>query len=275
MIARYSKTLGTENSQLFTTLAGQGRIVFSIEDARKATGKSYPETQQVLFRLTKAGWLVKLGAGKYAIVSPSAGEDAIPEANRLVIARELIGNTSYYISHDSALEVHNMLTRPVTSVTISTPRRLKSRTILNVPYRFVTVKSENMWGYTPVWISVEEQVQVSDPERTILDGLARPDLCGGVSEIVTGLLIRKDDLDWEKLIEYSKRLQIQAVAKRLGYLLEFYGLGISKDLNHLQEQVGPSYALLDPLLPASGHFQARWRLQLNIDDDTLKGITST
>jgi predicted transcriptional regulator of viral defense system len=34
-----------------------------------------------ILRLTKAGWLVKLGAGKYAIVPPSAGEEAVPEAN--------------------------------------------------------------------------------------------------------------------------------------------------------------------------------------------------
>jgi predicted transcriptional regulator of viral defense system len=271
----YSKTLGTENSRLFTTLAGQGRIVFSIDEAQKITGKGYAATQQALLRLTKAGWLVKLGAGKYAIVPVSAGEEAVPEANRLVIARELTSGAPYYISHDSALEVHNMLTRPVTSVTISLPRRLKSRTILKVSYRFVTAKSDDMWGYAPVWVSPGEQVQVSDPERTILDGLARPDLCAGVSEVVTGLLIRKDDLDWEQLADYARRLGSQAVAKRLGYLLELYGLGTPQTLAGLQKLVGPSYALLDPLLPADGSFLARWRLQINIDAEVLKGIATT
>lgn len=271
----YPKTLGRENSRLFTTLAGRGRTVFSIEEAQEISGKSYPATQQALLRLTKAGWLVALGAGKYAIVPPSAGEDALPEANRLVIGRELIGDTPYYVSHDSALEIHNMLTRPVTNVTISTPRRLKSRTVLNVPYRFITTRTDDMWGYTLFWVSADEQVQVSDPERTILDGLARPDLCAGVSEVVTGLLIRKDDLDWEKLAEYSQRLGKQAVSKRLGYLLDFYGLAPSAILSRLQDQIGPSYALLDPLLPKSGLFLSRWRLQLNIDTETLKGIAST
>jgi len=271
----YSKTLGTENSRLFTTLAGQGRIVFSIDEAQKVFGKSYPATQQALLRLTRAGWLVKLGAGKYAIVPLSAGEDAVPEANRLVIARELVGDALYYISHDSALEVHNMLTRPVTSVTISTLRRLKSRMVLKVPYRFVTAKLGDMWGYAPAWVSPGEQVQVSDPERTMLDGLARPELCGGVGEVVTGLLIRKDDLDWIKMVEYTRRLGNQAVAKRLGYLLEFYRLGTPETLASLQALVGPSYALLDPLLPADGRFLTRWRLQLNIDVEILKGIAST
>lgn len=271
----YSKTLGTENARLFTTLAGQGRIVFSIEEAQKVFGKSYPATQQALFRLTKAGWLVKLGAGKYAIVPPSAGEDAIPEANRLVIARELTGQVPYYISHDSAMEVHNMLTRPVTSVTISTSRRLKNRIVLKIPYRFVATPPGDMWGNASVWVSPEEQIQVSDPERTILDGLARPDLCGGITEVVTGLLIRKDDLDWEKLAEYTSQLGNQAVAKRIGYLLEFYALGTHQTLARVHELVGPSYALLDPILPASGRYTARWRLQLNIDSENLKGIAST
>jgi len=271
----YSKTLGKESSRLFTALAGQGRIVFSIEEAQKLTDKDYAATQQALLRMTKAGWLVKLGSGKYAIVPASAGEEAVPEANRLVIARELVGGVEYYISHDSALEVHNMLTRPVPHVIVSTPRRLQPRVIIKVAYRFVTAKPKDMWGYAPVWVSPGEQVEVSDPERTILDGLARPDLCAGVSEVVTGMLIRKDSLDWEKLAGYARRLGSQAVAKRLGYLLEFYDLGTFKVLIGLQELVGPSYALLDPILPTSGRFIRRWRLQINIDTETLKGIAST
>ncbi len=271
----YSKTLGSKNSRLFTALAGQGQIVFSIEDAQNVTGQSYAATQQALLRLTRAGWLVKLGAGKYAIVSPSAGDDAFPEANRLVIARELAGDVPYYVSHESAMEVHNMLTRPVTRVIISTPRRLNSRTILKVPYQFITTKTVNMWGHAPVWISAGEQVQVSDPERTILDGLARPELCAGVSEVASGLLTRKDTLDWEKLAAYARRLGNQAAAKRLGYLLEFYGLGTHQIQTDLQEWLGPSYALLDPFLPADGHFLSRWRLQINIDNETLEGVAST
>lgn len=274
-MAIYTKTLGSENSRLFTALASQGQIVFSIEEARNITGKSYAATQQALLRLTRAGWLVKLGAGKYAIVSPTAGEDAFPEANRLVIARELVGAVPYYVSHQSALEIHNMLTRPVTRVIISTPRRLHSRVILKVPYQFVTMKAEDMWGNTPVWVSSGERVQVSDMERTVLDGLARPDLCAGVSEVATGLLIRKNAFDWEKLAVYTRRLGNQAVAKRLGYLLEFYALGTPQVLAGLQDMVGPSYALLDPLLPAGGRFLSRWRLQLNIDIETLEGVATT
>jgi len=271
----YSKTLGTESARLLTKLASQGRAVFSIEDALQITEKTYVAVLHELRRLTKAGWVAKLTPGKYALVPLSSGDEAIPEANRLVIARELVGDTPYYLSHDSALEIHNMLTRPVTTVTITSARRLLNRTILHVPYRFVTAKPKELWGYSAVWVMPAEQVQVSDLERTILDGLARPDLCAGVSEVVIGLWMRKDDLDWAKLAAYTQRFGIQVVAKRLGYLLELYDLGTKRAIEMLHQMVGPSYALLDPQLPAQGDYLARWRLRLNIDPEVLKGIVTT
>lgn len=270
----FTKTLGTESARLIIALASKGQSVFSIVDAVEVSGKEYPVVVQELLRLTKAGWVVKLKPGMYALVSLSAGTDAIPEANRFVIAHALMENIPYYLSHDSALEIHNMLTRPVIAVTITTSRRLRNRTILKVPYRFVYASPDGLWGYAPVWVMPNEQAQVSEMEKTILDGLARPELCSGVSEVATGLWMRKDDLDWEKLVVYAQKIKNQAVAKRLGYLLELFELGLSY-IKQLREMIGPSYALLDPMLPTDGSYLARWRLRINIDPETLKRIVTT
>lgn len=271
----FSKTLGVESARLLTTLASQGKMVFSIEDARQASEKNYQTALHTLRRLAKAGWVVRLNPGKYAIVPLEAGDKAIPAANRLVIARELVDGAPYYVSHDSALEVHNMLTRPVTTVTVTTPRRLLNRTVLGVPYRFVAARPENLWGHEPVWVMPDEQVEVSDLERTILDGLARPDLCAGVGEVAAGLWMLRDNLDEEKLVAYAQRLGNQAATKRLGYLLELFGLTPGPLLESLRDLVGPSYAPLDPLLPAEGHYLARWRLRINLDPEALKSIVTT
>jgi len=66
----------------------------------------------------------------------------------------------------------------------------------------------------------------------------------------------------------------QSVIKRLGYLLELFELGISH-VNKLQEMIGPSYAMLDPILPAEGVYLARWRLRINIEPEILKRIGTT
>jgi predicted transcriptional regulator of viral defense system len=270
----YKKTLGAESASLITKLASEGRSIFSIADAQELSGKSYSTVLKDLRRLVDAGWVVKLSSGIYALVPLSAGSEAIPEANRYMIARELIKPASYYLSHDSAFELHNMLTRPVTTVTVASPRRLGNRTVLKVPYRFIYVPKEKIWGISSIWVTPSEQVQISDMERTILDGLARPELCSGISEVATGLWMRKDDLDWEKMILYVQKMGSLVVAKRLGYLLEFYGLGLSH-ISQLREMIGESYALLDPMFPAEGPYLARWRLQINVDTKTLEGIVTT
>ncbi len=270
-----NKTLGATGARLLSILSQEEQTIFSVADAQRILGASYDAAQKVLRRLTRAGWLVRLAAGSYAIVPLSSGDVPTPQANRYVIARELLGETPYYISHDSAMDIHNMLTRPVTSVYVTTPRRLARRDILGVSYRFVYAPSGALWGSEPVWVTPYERVTVSDLERTILDGLARPDLCAGVGQVATGLWMRHDDLDWGRLADYALKLGTRAVAQRLGYLLELYGLGAPASIERLQGLVGSAYARLDPLLPDDGPYLARWRLRLNLEADTLQSIVRT
>jgi len=270
-----NKTLGATGARLLTALAADNRTIFTISDAQELLKSNYDATLKTVRRLAQAGWLVRLTAGRYAIVPLSSGDEATPQVNRYVIAREILEDTPYYISHDSAMDIHNMLTRPVTTVVVTTPRRLVDREILGVPYRFVYAAASALWGTEPVWVTPYERVMVSDPERTILDGLARPDLCAGIGQVATGLWMRHDDLDWGKLVDYVRKLGTRAVAQRLGYLLELYGLGPPAAVEILQEMVGTSYARLDPLLADGGSYLARWRLRLNLEPDTLKSIVRT
>ena len=270
-----SKTLGSTSARLLKAVAEENRSVISVTDAQEILGGSYDAALQTLLRLMDAGWLVRLTAGSYAMVPLSSGEEAVPEANRYIIARELVGETPYYISHESAMDIHNMLTRPVTQVIITTPRRLGGREILGTPYRFVYAAPSVLWGLEPAWVTPYEQVTVSDLERTILDGLARPDLCAGVSQVATGLWVRQDDFDWDKFAHYAHMLGSGAVAERLGYLLELLELGTSSLIGNLQEMVTSSYALLDTLLPDEGPYLARWRLRLNLEPETLRAVVRT
>jgi predicted transcriptional regulator of viral defense system len=270
-----NKTLGATSARLLSVLSKEDRTIFSVADAQRVLGTSYDATKKTLRRLTRAGWLVRLAAGRYAIVPLSSGDEDTPQVNRYVIARELLGETPYYISHDSAMDIHNMLTRPVTTVVVTTPRRLADREILGMPYRFVYAAPSALWGSEPIWVTPYERVIVSDLERTILDGLARPDLCAGISQVATGLWMRQDDFDWDRLASYAQRLGTRAVAQRLGYLLELYGLGTPATVEMLQEMVGTSYARLDPILADNGPYLARWRLRLNLEQETLQSIVRT
>ena len=274
-IAMSTKTIGPVGARLLTALAERDRPIFSVAEAQAEIGGDYGAVLQILRRLTRAGWVAHLTAGRYAIVPLSSGSTTAPQVNRYVIVRELLDPAPYYISHDSAMDIHNMLTRPVTVVTATSPRRLTTREILGVPYRFVYTPPAALWGHAPFWVTPYEQVVVSDLERTLLDGLTRPALCAGISQVATALWMRHDDLDWDKLGAYAEKLGKQAVAQRLGYLLELFELGSATLIERLQALTATSYVRLDPMLPDGGPHLARWRLRINLEPAALEAVIRT
>ena len=64
---------------------------------------------------------------------------------------------------------------------------------------FVNIKKENHWGITDEWIKKSEKVKISDIEKTIIDCLAYPEYCGGITEIAKGIWIKKDEIDYKLL----------------------------------------------------------------------------
>lgn len=270
-----TKTLGPASAELLLRLSAQGKTIFSVADAQTIYNKSHKVTSNLLGKLVRKGWLVRLMRDKYLIVPLEAGLESIPMADRYVIAREVLGSGLYYISHYSAMELHQMTTQPVNTVYVTVRRQRESRIIAGVRYRFVYASQRSFWGWEMIWATAEEQVRVSDLEKTLLDCAGRPELCGGLGELAKGLWLRKDDLDDSRLVEYVERLGHKAAAKRIGFLLELYGLGLPETTITLQSLINLGYDLLDPTLPDEGPHQARWRLRINLDPEELKATVWT
>ena len=270
-----TKTLGPASAAILLRLSAEGKTVFSIADAQTITNRAYKDTTKLLSQLVRKGWLVRLVPGKYLIVPLEAGLEGIPMADRYVIAREVLNPLLYYVSHYSALELHQMTTNPVNAVYVTVPKQQTSRSIAGIEYRWVYAKARSFWGYELIWATDQEQVQVSDLHKTLLDCAVRPDLCGGLAELAKGLWLRKGDLDEDRLVAYLQRLNHKAAAKRIGFLLETYSLGRPATIASLQALVNDRYALLDPTLPDEGAYRARWRLRINLDPEELKTVVWT
>ena len=118
-------------------------------------------------------------------------------------------------------------------------------------------------------------MEISDLERTVIDGLRQPEYCGGVSEVAKGLWMRHDDIIVARLVDYAPRLGIGAVIRRLGYLLELYRLAPETELARLREKLTDTYLLLDPTLPKEGAHLRRWRIQLNVTPQELETVRTT
>jgi len=269
------KTLGPESGDLLLRLSADGKIMFSTADAQAITQKTETATGDLLSKLARKGWLVRLMRGKYLIVPLEAGLEGIPMVDRFVIAREVLGSVPHYVSHYSAMELHQMTTQPVNAVFVAVRRRRKSRAIAGTEYRFVYASARSFWGWEETWATPQEQVRVSDLEKTLLDGAVRPDLCGGIGDVGKGLWLRRDDLNEGRLVEYAKRLNHKAASRRLGFLLQTYELGGSETVRALQAYGKGGYDPLDPTLPDEGPHASEWRLRINLDPEELRASVWT
>ena len=70
-------------------------------------------------------------------------------------------------------------------------------------------------------------------------------------------------------------MEIGAVIRRLGYLMELFQIGSPEMRDRLRERLTETLVRLDPILPAGGKFLHRWRLQLNVMPEELLAAVRT
>lgn len=261
-------SLSHAESSLLTTLAAEGRSVFATRDAYAIRGRSRA-TRDALERLVRKGWLERIAKGKYLIVPLEAGPDRIWTESAHVIAGALVSPSM--VSNWSALAYWN-LTEQVPRVTyVQTTSRKEDRTptVLGMRFRIVRVKSPKFFGGHRYY-SRGGPVLVTDREKTIVDCLDRPDLCGGVEEVARALVASDGDLVWDRITDYLKRFGSGAVIKRLGFLAEHLRLTHPPEpctLLRWLELLTAGIGKLDPSSPRKPHrIVTRWRIAVNLPE---------
>ena len=269
------KTRGSQAANLLAQLHEQRRPVFSLRDVVEITRLKDPSARSFVRKLVERGVVTRLRPGLFTLVPFELGREGVYLGNPYVVARQLMGEKSHYVSHGSAMSIHGMVTQPQLVVYVTSPEPMRARSILGMEFRFVRCKRSNLFGTTEWWADKEQKVVVSDVERTIIDGLKQPEHCGGLTEVAKGLWIKRADVNVGKLVDYAVRLGVGAVSRRLGYLLETYRMGQAEELERLRKGLTTTYNLLDPLLPPEGRFVARWRLRLNIGEGEIVAAAGT
>lgn len=260
------RTLSERESYLLSSLSAAGQTVFSVEDARAILGGPDAGVRKLLHHLSRKRWVRRLERGRYLLLPLAAGPEPQWAEHEYVIAASLV--EPYYLAYATALSYYGYTERPLNPVFIATTRRKHPMAVDGVTYRFVTQPPHKFFGSIAITL-LDQTVQMAEREKAIADGLDRADLVGGVLEAAKGLWFGSRELDWERLVSYTLRLESPAAARRLGFWLELLGLGDERLLPRLEVGRGHSYALLDPSGPEQGPRNPRWRLILNIPEHQL------
>lgn len=256
--------------QLIRRLAEEGERIFTAARARELApeaGLTDGYVRQALHRLVQGGWLVRLRKGLYAL---SASLTGLSPTHEFEIAMALVRPAA--ISHWTALHYHHLTEQAprqvfvLTTTNASPPRVRRANPSRGYPvghtfYQFVQVKPERFFGIQQVWIH-DARVTITDPERTLLDGLSRPRYVGDFAEILHAFAMRGEALNLERIIAYALTWDV-ALSKRLGWVLEHRGVERER-LAPLARVEVKGYRPLDPTGPRRGSCNRYWMIQENL-----------
>lgn len=259
-----SKTLGSVSAHLISRLYDENKSVFRINDVQKILNKDYNETTDLLSKLVRRKIITRLKAGKFLIIPQQLGSGEKYIGNWYVAGREVVNSLNYYIAFYSAMHYWGMLTQPLIKILVATPKRQIVPKEMKDKLIFVFVKEKFIWGIKEEWVTQNERVRFSDLEKTIVDALAHPEYCGGITEIAKGIWLTKSNINYEKLKNYINKYDKNVVAKRLGYIIDILKIRQPTLLNQLKKYVKDRYDLFDPTLTMKRINENEWRLIDNV-----------
>ena len=271
-----NKYISTKSNELLSYFNEQKRSCFDYTLAYKALPDSKSSAvRELLSDMTKRNLLMRLKEGVYYIIPyESNAETFMPEWH--LIAEYLVHDAKHYIGYYSALQVHNLITQPSMKEQIVVSKQIRpvEIKIKGVPFQFIFHNEKHFFGTKKMWVDHFNKVICSDLEKTFIACLFKPDYSGGIVEVARAIYISKDKINFNKLLEYAKKFDSQAVIKRLGYLIEILEIK-TEIIPELLKMKTTSYVVLDTELPKSGKRNSRWSIQQNLDIETIKSALYT
>lgn len=268
-----ARTLSATEAKVVLSLEERGDRTASLDQIQSLAGISRPFARKLAHDLARKGWLQRARRGLYLVNPGRRGPDAVPDRDPLRLGAHLVD--PYYFGYATAAELLGLLPQAGSTYYVVTP----SRTAVSPPgpsrFRFVRCPPSRLFGIATVRRR-EELLRVSDPERTVLDVLDRPEFSGGLPGAVQVLSSAKPRLDWARLARYLARFGNRSLRLRLGYLLE----GVRPEvvvpepwIRRLLPRPGEPYVPLGPVreFGRRGARVARWHIVQNVPAPHLFG----
>ncbi|MGI0102315.1 MAG: type IV toxin-antitoxin system AbiEi family antitoxin domain-containing protein [Nitrosotalea sp.] len=265
----HNLVLGDKENKLLLTLEKYAVDVFTFKDAQKILQTSVPSVKNILVNLTRKRCIQRIERGKYLLVPARAGYEKYWSEYPWVIVPHLID--VYYVGFWTAMNFWGMTEQIPNTVFVATTQRKRSLEFGNQRFEFVALSEKKFFGYVEQKVG-DKKFNISSKEKTLVDGLAHPQYCGGIPEVMKALWYSKDadDVNWGVVLQYAIDVGINVVLRRLGYLLSL--LEIKSDIvNKIKKNTFKGYHYLDPAATKEKYgYSKDFGLIINRTEDDLK-----
>ena len=218
-----TRSLSPQESRIVLPLAEQGRREIARPEIVQLLGVSPKATDHVINSLRRKGWLERASWGKYLLIAPDQGPEALGESNLLALASRIA--EPYYIGFGTAATYYGLTTQHRNVIWLVTPMHLRDRWVGEAQVRIVNPVAYKFFGFSPIDVLGYKTV-MSDIEKTVIDCIDRPELAGGIGEAAYILATASRRLDWGKAADYLERIGSSPLIRRFGWFVDHTGADI-------------------------------------------------
>ena len=271
MIEFVTRSLSSQESRVVLSMAQHGGREVNRQEIIDLLEISPQAADHVIRRLRRKGWLERASWGRYLLIPPEMGPDALGESNVLALASRVAD--PYYFGYGTAASHYGFTTQRRHVVQLVTPARKRNRRVLDTDIRIVNPVQRKFFGFGPVSV-LGYTVMMSDREKTVIDCIDRPALSGGEGEAATILATACRRIDWHKAASYLERIASRTLTRRFGWLADHAGATIPDAVREylLVLAKGGGKAFLgsrNPEPDAIG-YQDAWQLTVNVGRNELR-----
>jgi predicted transcriptional regulator of viral defense system len=270
-----TRSLSPQESRVVLALTELGRSDVTRKEIIRLLGTSVKAADHVIEALRKKGWLERAAWGKYLLVPPDQGPEALGDSNLLALASRIVD--PYYVGFGTAAAHYGLTTQHRNVIFLVTPARVRERTLGESRVKIINQTAKKFFGFEPVDV-LGHEVIMSDREKTALDCIDRPDLAGGIGEAAAILANAIRRFDWVKAAGYIERIGSGTLVHRFGWLVDHVQADMPEDVRtHLLERSAGSrrtWLGSDPArvrINGAIGFDETWRLFVNVTVEELRG----
>jgi predicted transcriptional regulator of viral defense system len=258
----YNASLSAREAGILASWERERRVIVVLRDLRHLAG--HANATHVASRMVKKRVLERVGPGRY-LVRPLRTQGRPTAASAQVIAAALLQDEAFYLGGLWALTFHRLSDQQyVSDLDVFVAKRHPARAVGSARLHFHRVPLKQL-AYGTAEAEIEGvRVQVSSPERTLLDLLDLPALAGGAGEALRRVREALPLVSVPLLVEHAARGSKASTCQRLGFLLERAGVPPRK-LLPLVKRISETKSLLSLYAgaPRKGPIDRRWRVVEN------------
>jgi len=226
-----------------------GNIVTTRELYGVFGGMSKNQALNIISRLSKRGWLVRIKHGAYSIADLSSR--GYLGTSQLVLAQTLCKEA--YVTMEAALGYHGMYDQLLSTITSVSLIRKQDTDSGNSHYRFISTKERFFYGFEDQTVE-GKQVKVATVEKALIDLVQFSKSVYIVDLVIEKLQTYKDRVDLNRLVGYLKKSTI-STCRIFGFIFDLIGINSEK-----LEKLTQKYTSTTFLSKKSTQYQAKWRL---------------